>query len=62
MYSKTGLRCPDCNEIKDAMIRIVIELVDKKSKEIIEVTYGEIVCTDCFQVRYKGRTKLRIYV
>lgn len=57
-----NLRCPDCNEIKDVMRRIPIEIVDKKTKEIIEVAYGEVVCTDCFVHRYKDRTKLTIYV
>jgi ribosomal protein L34E len=59
---RTGPRCPDCNEIKDEILRIPIELVDKKTKEIIEVSYGEVICIECFNKRYKGRTKLRIYV
>ena len=56
------IRCPDCKEIKDTMLRIPIEIVDKKDHEIIEIVYGEIVCSDCFPKRYKDRTKLRIYV
>jgi|GEM_PF-5209631 len=59
---RTGLRCPDCGEIKDTVKRIPIEIVSKKTKEIIETAYGEIVCTDCAPKRYKDRTKLRIYV
>jgi len=59
---RTGPRCPDCNEIKDAMRRIPIELVDKKTKEIIEIAYGDVMCTDCFPIRYKGRTKIRVYI
>jgi hypothetical protein len=59
---RTGLRCPDCKEIKDAMIRIPIEIVDKKSHEIIEIVYGEIICVECAIKRYKNRTKIRIYV
>jgi ribosomal protein L34E len=62
MNLRTGLRCPDCNEIKDAMRRIPIQVIDKKTKEIIEVAYGEVVCTDCFVNRYKDRTKLTIYI
>ena len=58
----TGPRCPDCNEIKDEMLRIPIEIVDKKTKEVIEVAYGEVICTSCFPKRYKDRMKLRIYV
>jgi len=61
-YPLTGPRCPDCNEIKDAMLRIPIEIVDKKTHEIIEIAYGEVVCVDCAHKRYKDRTKLRIYV
>ena len=59
---RTGPRCADCKEIKDEILRIPIEIVDKKTKEIIEVAYGEIICSECFHIRYKGRTKLRIYV
>jgi hypothetical protein len=59
---RTGPRCPDCKEIRDEILRVPIEIVDKNSKEIIEVAYGEVVCIDCFNKRYKGRTKLRIYV
>lgn len=59
MYS---LRCPDCKEIKDIMVRIAIEIVDKKTHETIEIAYGEVVCVDCFHKRYHERTKLRIYV
>ena len=59
---RTGPRCPDCHEIRDEILRIPIEIVDKKTKEIIEVAYGEIICIDCFNKRYAGRTRLRIYV
>ena len=59
---RTGPRCPDCDKIKDTVMRIPIEIVSKKTKEIIEIAYGEIICTDCAPKRYKGRTKLRIYV
>ena len=47
---RTGPRCAECKEIKDIVRRIPIELVDKKSKEIIEIAYGDIVCLDCFKV------------
>lgn len=59
---RTGPRCSDCKEMRDDLRRIPIEIVDKKSKEIIEVSYGEIVCTICFGKRYKDRTKIRVYV
>ena len=59
---RTGPRCPDCKQIKDQVLRIPIEIVDKKTKEVIEVSYGEIICIGCFSIRYKDRTKLRIYV
>jgi len=62
MSYQTGPRCPDCKEIKDAVMRMPIEIVSKKSKEIIEIAYGEIICVECARIRYKGRTKLRIYV
>jgi hypothetical protein len=62
LYPSTGLRCPDCNKLQDNLLRISIEVVDKHSKEIIEVVYGEVVCIECFKKRYKDRTKLRIYV
>jgi hypothetical protein len=56
------LRCLDCNREKEEQARIRIELVDKKSKEPIEIVYGEVVCVDCLMKRYKGKTKIRIYV
>lgn len=62
MYPSTGIRCPDCSQLRDDLVRITIEIVDKHSKEIIEVAYGEVICTSCFNKRYKDRTKLRIYV
>jgi hypothetical protein len=54
--------CPNCHMQKDDVARIRIEIVDKKSKEIIEVSYGEILCLDCLKTRYKERQRLRIYV
>lgn len=62
VYPKTGIKCPDCHQLRDDLIRISIEIVDKHSKEVIEIAYGEVVCIDCFKKRYKDRTKLRIYV
>ena len=59
---RTGLRCAECKQIKDSMLRMPVELVDKKSKEIIEITYCDVVCTDCFYKRYKSRTKIRVYI
>jgi ribosomal protein L34E len=61
MY-KIGPRCPDCKQIKDSMTRIPIELVDKKTHEIIEIAYGDIICIECFPKRYKDRTKIRVYI
>jgi hypothetical protein len=56
------LVCSNCNREKNEMARIQIEIVDKKSKEIIEIVYGEVICLECLRVRYKQRIKLRIYV
>lgn len=55
-------RCPICNGHKEDFARIRVEIVDKKSREIIEVIYGEISCYDCLMKRYKSKTKLRLYV
>jgi len=55
-------KCPICNLPKESYARIIVEIVDKKSREIIEVIYGEIICIDCLMKRYKQRTKLRLYV
>jgi hypothetical protein len=54
--------CGGCNREKDDFARIRIEIVDKKSRETIEVCYGEILCLECLMMRYKQRDKLRIYV
>lgn len=54
--------CSNCNLEKEDFARIKIEIVDKKTKEIIEVVYGEIICISCLKKRYKDRTKIRIYV
>ncbi len=56
------MKCPDCGLEKEDFARIKVETVDKKSKEIIEVMYGEILCMDCLRKRYKGRTTVRVYV
>lgn len=54
--------CSDCNVEKEDYARIKVEIVDKKSREIIEVLYGEIICIDCLKKRYKDRIKIRVYV
>lgn len=54
--------CSNCHREKDEMARIQIEIVDKKSKEIVEIVYGEVICLECLGKRYKDRIKLRIYV
>jgi hypothetical protein len=54
--------CSGCNREKDDFARIRIEIVAKKSRDILEVCYGEILCLECLVVRYKQRDKLRIYV
>jgi hypothetical protein len=54
--------CPICHCKKDDFARIRVEIIDKKSREIIEVIYGEITCIDCLMNRYKTRTKVRLYV
>lgn len=55
-------KCPICHLPKESYARITVEIVDKKSKEIIEVLYGEVICIDCLMQRFKQRTKLRLYV
>jgi len=55
-------QCPACHRFADETIRICIEIVDKKTKKITERLFGQILCYNCFALRYKGRTKLRIYV
>ena len=56
------MKCPDCRMEKEDLARIKIETVDKKTREVIEVFYGEIVCIECLKKRYKGRTTVRVYV
>ncbi len=56
------MRCSSCNLEKEVYARIRVETVDKKTKEVIEVMYGEIVCVECLKKRYKDRTKIRVYV
>jgi len=53
--------CPECHCKKEDFARIKVEIVDKKSREIIEVIYGEIICLDCLRKRYKEKNRLRIY-
>jgi len=55
-------KCVSCNCEKEDFARIKIEVVDKKSREILEIAYGEVLCIECLQKRYKCRDKLRIYV
>ena len=57
MYS-----CPNCNLKKEDYARMRIEIVDKKTKEIIEVAYGEVLCIECLKKRYKDRLRIRVYV
>jgi len=56
------MRCPICHNEKDDLSRIRVEIVDKKTREIIEEVYGEITCVECMMRRYKEKTKLRLYV
>lgn len=56
------MHCPICRLEKDDLARIKVEIVEKKSREIIEVLYGEITCVECMLKKYKGRVKLRLYV
>jgi len=56
------MKCSDCRLEKEEFARIKVETVDKKSKEIIEVMYGEVLCVRCLIKRYKGRTTVRVYV
>ena len=55
-------RCPNCRLKKEDFARIRVEIVEKKSREIIEILYGEIICIDCLLRRYKNKTSLRLYV
>jgi len=48
--------------MKEDFARIVVEIVDKKTRQAKEFLYGEIICMDCLETRYKGKTKLRLYV
>lgn len=54
--------CVNCNMQKEDYARIKVEIVDKKSREVIEAIYGEIVCIECLKKRYKDRNKIRVYV
>lgn len=54
--------CVNCNLPKEDFARIKVEIVDKKTKEIIEEMFGEVICIDCLKKRYKERTKIRVYV
>jgi hypothetical protein len=54
--------CSNCNVSKEDYARIKVEIVDKKTREIIEVLYGEVICIECLKKRYKDRTKIRVYV
>lgn len=56
------MHCSNCNLEKEDYARIKVEIVDKKSREIIESLYGEVICVDCLKKRYKERTKVRVYV
>jgi hypothetical protein len=53
--------CPECHCPKEDYARIRVEIVDKKSREVIETLYGELICIDCLMKRYKSKTKLRLY-
>jgi hypothetical protein len=54
--------CSNCNLEKEDYARMKVEIVDKKSKEIIEIMYGEIICIECLRKRYKERNRVRVYV
>jgi hypothetical protein len=56
------MKCPECNRIKDEFARIRIEVIDKKTRNAIDVIYGRAMCLDCLVVKYKTRDKLRIYI
>jgi len=56
------MHCPNCNLEKEDYARIKVEIVDKKSREVLEVLYGEIICIECLRRRYKERNKVRVYV
>jgi len=54
--------CPSCNCKKEHFARIRIDILDKKTREIKEQIYGEIICVECLHKRYKGKNILRHYV
>jgi ribosomal protein L34E len=56
------MHCSSCNLEKDNYARIRVEVLDKKTREVIEVMYGEIICVECLKKRYKERIKIRVYV
>lgn len=56
------MHCSSCNLEKDDYARIKVEIIDKKTREVIESMYGEIICVECLKKRYKERLKVRIYV
>jgi len=59
---RSDVICPSCSKVKDNYARIRVEIVEKKSREIVEVLYGEVLCFECLDERYKRRDRLRIYV
>jgi hypothetical protein len=56
------MHCSNCNLEKEDYARIKVEIIDKKSREIIETMYGEVICVECIKKRYKERQKIRVYV
>lgn len=56
------MHCSNCNLEKEDYARIKVEIIDKKSREVIETMYGEVICVECIKKRYKERQKIRVYV
>lgn len=56
------MKCQECNMERDDFSRMRVEIVDKKTREIIEIVFCEVLCVSCIQKRYKNRERLRIYV
>jgi hypothetical protein len=55
-------KCLNCLKFKDDFAVIPVEIVDKKTKEIIERLYTSELCLDCLNKVYKGRQLIRVYV
>lgn len=56
------MKCVNCNSIKEDFARIRVEIVDKKTRDIIDVVYGSVMCIQCLEKKYKTRDRIRVYI